>query len=142
MNIELMLAKRQLTEDHLTCAIRKDGAVFTSTERGVKPLLGFLDEGLNLFRAYAADHVVGNGAAYLYVLLKVRAVYADVMSRPALETLNKFGIEAEYGELVDHIRNRKGDGVCPIEEAVAAAKTPTDALRRIRIRLAELNASF
>ena len=141
MNTELNLAKKQLTNDHLTCAIRKDGAVFTSTERGVAPLLGYLDEGLNLSRAYAADRVVGNGAAYLYVLLKVRAVYADVMSRPAFDTLTKYGIEAEYGELVDHIQNRRGDGICPIEEAVAAAKTPTDALRRIRVRLAELRAS-
>ena len=142
MNNELLLAKKQMERDHLSCAIRKDGAVFTSTERGVRPLLGYLDEGLDLSHGYAADRVVGNGAAYLYVLLKVRAVYADVMSRPALETLRRYGIEAETGELTGHIRNRRGDGVCPIEEAVAGATSPADALRRIRVRLTELNAGI
>jgi hypothetical protein len=43
-----------------------------------------------------------------------------------------------YGTLVDNIRNREGNGICPIEEAVTGETVAADALRRIRTRLAEL----
>ena len=42
-------------------------------------------------------------------------MHADVMSEPALELLRSHGIIAEYGTLVDHIINRRGDGWCPME---------------------------
>jgi hypothetical protein len=87
----------------------------------------------------AADKVVGAGAAYLYVLLGVTEVYALVVSIRAREILARHGVTL-YAELVvPHIVNRAGDGICPIEQAVAEATDPQDALTRIRHRLRELN---
>ncbi len=130
-------ARARLREGSFTCVMCREEQALTSTERGVKPLLSWLGDGI-CEGFSAADKVVGNGAAFLYVLLKVREVYADVMSEAALETLTSHGIKAEYGTLCGNIINRRGDGICPIEQAVAGITDPSEALRAIKERLKSL----
>lgn len=131
-------AKAILEAENATCVIFGEGVQLLSQERGVKPLLQWLDEGRLFDRCTAADRVVGNGAAFLYVLLGVREIYANVLSRAALETLQRFRIRVACGEFTERIRNRTGDGCCPIEEAVAGETDPNIALTKIRNRLALL----
>ena len=127
-----------LRENKLTCAICKGTEVYTDTRRGVAPLLNWLDNGMRFSGFCAADKVVGAGAAYLYVLLGVDEVYALVVSTRAKEVLCRYGIALHSEAQVPHIVNRTGDGICPIEQAVADAADPQDALARIRRRLQEL----
>lgn len=124
-------ARARLSEGGFTCVMCREEQTLVSTQRGVKPLLSWLSEGRGEDFS-AADKVVGGGAAFLYVLLLVREVYAEVMSEPALETLTKHGIKAEYGTLCDNIINRAGTGICPIEQAVAGIDDPTEALKAIK----------
>ena len=127
-----------LQKERLTCAVCRGDTVYKSTARGVAPLLHWLDNGL-CFRGFcAADKVVGAGAAYLYVLLGVTELYADVISEKALEILTRFDVSVDFGLYVARIRNRAGDGYCPIEEAVEDVTDPQDAPARIRARLATL----
>lgn len=131
-------ASALLEKDKLTFAAVNGDDIITSSDRGVKPLLSLIDSGRTLSGYSAADKVVGNGAAYLYVLLRVKSVYTYVISRSALETFAKYGIDVSYNTLTDAIRNRSGDGLCPMESAVAAAEGPEAALRLIRNKLKEL----
>jgi hypothetical protein len=131
-------AKALLRAEGLTCAVCCGDAVYKSTDRGVTPLLRWLDEGTDLHGFSAADKVVGAGAAYLYVLLGVAELYAEVISDAAVKILTRFGVFADFGTCVPYIQNRAGGGGCPIEQAVADATDPQDALARIRKRLAEL----
>ena len=73
-------AKTLLAEGGYTCVICGGDKVYTSHERGVKPLLELLEQGAELKGFSAADRVVGKAAAFLYVLLGVSAVYAGVIS--------------------------------------------------------------
>ena len=135
----LLKAKAQLFEDNLlTCVIIKDKEIYKSTLRGVKPLLEFLDSRADLRDGSAADKVVGKGAAFLYVLLGVKEVFAGVISESALDVLSKNGIKTEYDNLVPAIKNRKGDGFCPIETAVLNESDPAAALSKIRETLKNL----
>jgi hypothetical protein len=101
-----------------TCFIVKDDEIFNSYHRGVKPLLDWLDAATDLKGAIAADKVIGKAAAYLYVLLGVAYVYAGVISKPALDVFDKYGITCQFGQLVDAIENRTKTGFCPMERAV------------------------
>ena len=103
--------------------------------RGVAPLLKWLDEGINLQGFSAADKVVGKGAAYLYILLEVKEIYANVISRPALDTLKKHNIPTSYAILTEAVKNRDNTGLCPIESAVMNIDNPHDALTAIRNKL-------
>lgn len=130
-------ARARLSEGLYTCVMCKAEQTLVSTDRGVKPLLSWLSDGIGEGFS-AADKVVGNGAAFLYVLLKAREVYADVMSKPALDTLTRHGIKVGYGTLCENIINRRGDGICPIEQAVGGITDPNEALTAIRERLKSL----
>ena len=132
-------ARLILEEGGYTCVICRGDTVHTATARGVKPLVNWLDSGLDTSGASAADKVVGKATAFLYCLLGVRAVYAQVMSRGAAAVLETAGIEAQYGKLVPGIINRAGTGPCPFEAAVADISDASQAISAIRRKMKEMN---
>lgn len=136
--IDLEKAKKLLESAKATCAFVKDEEAFFSLERGVAPLLKLLQEEKSLAGFSAADKVVGRAAAFLYVLLKVEKLYAGVISKYALEVLNFYGVPVEYGELVEAIRTRKGDGFCPMETAVLGISEPSEAVAAVVKKQEEL----
>lgn len=135
---DIQKAKQLLENSDNTCVICGNGEVFTSQKHGVAPLLGWLDEGKSFNGYSAADKVVGNGAAFLYVVLGVREVYAGVISESALQTLTTHDITVTYATLTEMIRNRDNTGQCPIEASVAGITSPDQAIAAIRKRLSEL----
>lgn len=132
-------AVSMLEEQALTLSAVKGNETITSRERGVKPLLELIDEGKTLEGYSAADKVVGAAAAYLYVLLGAKELYAGVISRKASDVLEKYGIAIEYDTLAEAIKNRSGTGFCPMETAVSNAVSPENALELIRAKLKELS---
>lgn len=139
MNSDLRKAIDMLQDGHYTCVLCKNDIIYTSTERGVKPLLEWMDRGIVLKDFSAADKVVGKAAAFLYVLFGVEEVYASVMSERAIETLKANGIRVNYKTSVSNIKNRTGKGFCPMEEAVRNISVPSEALETVRKTLKELN---
>ena len=135
-------ARKILEEGGYTCVLRSGDTVCTATERGVKPLVRWLTEGINARGFSAADKVVGRATAYLYVLLGVKEVWAGVMSEAAAEVLHRHGITAAQDHLVQNIINRAGTGICPFEEAVLEIQTPEEALAAIRAKMVQMHISI
>ena len=106
---DLERAKELLKEKHYTCVLCKDAQCVISKEHGVKPLLAFLNSGESYADFSAADQIVGQAAAHLYLLIGVSAVYADVISKGAIQLLTEHHIPVEHGTVVDQIRNRAGN---------------------------------
>ena len=129
---------KNLIANGVTCAIVSADEVITSCKKGVKPLLEVISSGKSVVGWVAADKVVGAGAAFLYARMQISALYAEVLSVDAKEVIERFGIAVEYGSLVPYIKNRKGDGVCPIEQCVKGCETCDDAFKKINERLNEL----
>lgn len=138
MKTDTQKALALLNSQNFTCVVCRGDALHTATERGVKPLLNWLDSGLDLHGFCAADKVVGRATAFLYCLLGVSEVYAHVMSRPAADVLADHGISVETARLVDGIINRKGTGPCPFEEAVMNISDTGEALTAIRAKLSSM----
>ena len=138
MHSTVEAARQKLMDGAYTCVVLFNGEELCSRERGVKPLLAFLGEGRSFCGAVAADKTVGAGAAHLYVLLGIDRLWANVISAPALQILKENGIDVTYGECVPHIINRQGDGICPIELAVADATSSDEAYRLITEALQRL----
>ena len=135
----LTSAKNKLTEGGYTCVILSEGREYSSRDRGVKPLITLLESGESFAGAFAADKTVGAGAAHLYVLIGVGALWANVISVSAKQILEANGIDVYYRECVPYIINRQGDGICPIEYAVRDAKDSREAYRSILDALAKLS---
>lgn len=90
----------------------------SSDTPGVFSLLDYITDGEFDFSDFsAADKVIGRGAALLYAKMKIKEVYALVMSEKAKEIFELYNIPCYYDTLVPFIINRKGDGMCPVEKA-------------------------
>ena len=135
-------AKKQLQEGNYTCVLCCDDTFYTSTFRGVKPLVQWYRSGTDFSRFSAADKVIGRATAYLYLLMGIQEVYAHVISRPALEVFQSHGIHVQFGQLVDNIINRTGTGLCPFEEAVLSIQDPQQAYDAIVRKMQQLNITL
>ncbi len=139
MNRNLQTAKELLIKNGYTCVLYKNGREYSSCDRGVKPLIHFLESGEDFKGFSAADKTVGAGAAHLYVLLGIDSVWANVISEEGKKVLEKKGIEVFYKIKVPFIINRAGNGPCPIETAVKGIQCSKKALEIIKETLKKLN---
>ena len=137
--LNLEKAESVLASDEYTCAMCKDGKIYTSKERGIKPLVVWLQSSTDFNGFSAADKVVGKGAAFLYVLLGINAVYAHIISIPALELLKRHNINVKFDIITDNIINRKGNGICPFEEAILNIDNAEAAYVAILNKMKEMN---
>lgn len=138
MNNYLNIARQKMLDGKYTCVLLIDNDEYTSYERGVKPLISLLKAERSFVGAVAADKCIGAGAAHLYVLLGVRAVWANIISTSAIRILQNNGIEVFFDQRVPNIINRRGDGICPIEEAVSGTENSQEAYELIIERLKTL----
>lgn len=118
-----------LHTENCSCVIFNAGIISRYHQKGVKDLFTLLNnEPEKLDGAIIADKVIGKGAAALMILGKVKRVYADVISQPALSLFNNARIEVSYGMCVPNIINRTKTGICPVETLCIKCKTPEECL--------------
>lgn len=133
---DIEIAKANL-DGHSICLCR-DGRFFTNDGRGISPMIRFMEEGRDL-RGYAvADIIVGKAAAMLFIKAGIREVYGEVMSRAGYDLLQHHAIHCAYATLTEKIINRKGDGICPMEQTVARIDDPEEGYIALKKRLSEL----
>ena len=130
--MSLEKAKSILLSTASTIAVVSNGEVFTSQERGVKPLLHLLTEKKGFLKgASVADKVIGKAAALLMVLGEIKEVHTLIISEPAIKVFEKHNISCFYDKKVDRIVNRTGDGLCPMETLCLNVDDPQEAFDRI-----------
>lgn len=124
-------AKKYMNENNYSLVLAYKDKVFTSHDKGVKSLLNIYDLGLDFSEYSAADKVVGSAAAFIYLLLNIKNIYAKVISKKALSLLKNTGAEIEYETLTDKIQNRKKNDLCPMEKALQNTKDKDEAYKII-----------
>lgn len=126
----LQRAVSELTATGCSCVVcRPDGECHSFHRRGVADLYDMVTSRPDfLSESYVADKVVGKGAAALMCLGGVKGVWSAVMSRGAIDMFARCGIPAMCVNAVDHIINRAGTEICPVERLCAGADTPGECL--------------
>lgn len=115
------------------CVVYNDKGLFTSEERGIRPMILWLEEDPEFLRgASVADKIVGRAAAMIMIYAGVKEVYASVISNGAIEVLKEAGIAVTYSMTAIAISNRRGDGICPMERTVAPIHDPREAYEALR----------
>lgn len=133
LDMELSELVAILHKEKGSCVIFSEGEITVCRDRGVKDLFRIVTEMPEILNdAMVADKVVGKGAAALLVLGKVREIYADVISRPALNLLKLAEIPVAYDTCVPHIINHTGNGICPVEALCMKASTAEECMSLIR----------
>lgn len=115
-----------------SCVIANGDKIESFYQRGIKDLYELLHSNRSLLEgATIADKVIGKGAAALMIAGGVTIVYADVISETAMELFKQYSIKVEYDKRVANIINRRGDGICPVEERCAECNTIEECLVKI-----------
>lgn len=139
MTEPLERAKTLLSSTDSTIAVVLVDDIFTSQERGVKPLLHLLSEKKGFLKgASVADKVIGKAAALLMVLGEIKEVHTLVISEPAIKVFEKYNIPCFYDKKVDRIINRTGDGLCPMESLCLDVEEPKEAFTKIKEKVQKM----
>lgn len=137
--MSLEQAKSILHTSASTIAVVSNGEVFTSQERGVKPLLYLLSEKKGFLKgASVADKAIGKAAALLMVLGEIKEVHTFIISEPAIKVFEKYNIPCFYDKKVDRIVNRTGDGLCPMETLCLDVEEPKEAFTKIKEKISKM----
>lgn len=108
----------KLHQGGFSCVMKNREEIRTFTQRGAADLYDLYQTNPAFMKgASIADKVIGKGAAALMVLGGFKAVYADIISTPALALLREAGVEVTFAREVPHIINRNKTGRCPLETA-------------------------
>lgn len=135
MHPDLERAKAALKADKCTCILTLGSVMFKSKEKGVQPLLDWMNSGNNYMGYMVADKVVGRAAAFIDIAMGIREVYAEVISEPAKELLERNHIEVTADTVVPDILNSDKSDRCPLEKAVDGIENAGDALMPIELAL-------
>lgn len=112
-------AKKLMKSHNSTCVALKQGQEYVSTLKGVAPLLQPLVKDIEFFQgSYVVDRVIGKAAAILLIKGQIKQLHAIMLSKHAKKILEQYAISYTYDELVEHIINRDGTDMCPMEKAV------------------------
>jgi len=131
-------AKNMIKEGLKSCVIVRDNKIISAeSTKGIKHIINLYEEGL-LNGAFVADTVIGKAAAMIFSLAKIKSCYARTISREALTWLSDHNIDTSYSTLTDYIINRKGDGMCPMEETVINIDDEKTALSLLKAKIEEL----
>ena len=139
MTEPLERAKTLLSSTDSTIAVVSVDDIFTSQERGVKPLLHLLKEKKGFLKgASVADKVIGKAAALLMVLGEIKEVHTLIISEPAIKVFEKHNIPCFYDKKVERIVNRTGDGLCPMETLCINVEEPQEAFEKILEKISKM----
>ena len=130
-------AKELLTEE-MSCVLVKGDKVYTSKKTGIAPMIEFIDNKTDLVGFSVADKIVGKAVALLFIYSQIKEVYAKTISKPAVEILEKHSIKVSYETLTDRIINRKGTGLCPMEETILDVDDPAVAFPMLKNKMMQL----
>lgn len=110
---------KSLLNDGVTFAAVSEKGIYTSQKRGVAPIIEKIDENPDFFKgASVADRVIGKAAAMLLEKYGVSEIFAQVTSEYAVAYLSDKSTILTYDKRVDHIINRAGTDMCPMEKTV------------------------
>lgn len=139
MHPDLEKAKEILKKEKCTCVLTSGSLTFKSKDKGVQPLLDWMNSGNNYMSYMIADKVIGRAAAFIDIAMGIREVYAEVMSESAKELLENNHIVVNADTFVPEILNSDKSDLCPLEKAVEGITNAAEALMPIELALIRMN---
>lgn len=111
------------TNPNNAIAIYKDGEVYVSEDKSLRPILTYLEDNKTMKGAFVFDRTVGKAEALLYVYGKAKFVYGETMSIPAQKILIMHRIPRKVGKLVGEILIDDNTDIRPCDKAVENIKS-------------------
>lgn len=117
--------------------VRNNRITSIGNSRGIAYIIDLYEKG-ELKGAYVADKIVGKAAAMIFTLGGVTECYAENISDGAAEWFDVHGLPYEYLNRSPYIVNRKGDGMCPMEQTVMDIEDEHMALEALKEKISQM----
>lgn len=102
-----------------TCIAQCGKQFYVAKEHGILPLIQWIQgDEVELSGAVIYDRIVGKAAAMLFRYAKIKELHTFTISALAKQVLEEGGVPCFYEQEVPYVINRKGDGMCPMEQSV------------------------
>lgn len=139
---DIDIAKNLLVKEQLALVIVKDGEViFRSNGRGIKPLYMAVNKiKESLKGASVADKVIGKAAAMLCAYAEIKELHTNLISKKAIDVLDRTAIKYEFESSAPFIRNRDNTGLCPVETLSLKVDDIVELMQEIQSFLKRINA--
>ena len=131
---DIEIAKNILIKNNYSCVIvTNKSTVFTSHDRGVKPLIDFYRTltKTELTNYTLADKIIGKASVLLAILCNINEIYTPIISKLALKVCEDNNIKIHYDTIVKRIQNRTKDGFCPMETLALETDDPLELYERV-----------
>lgn len=107
--------------------------IATGTRDGIGELLDCAAQHGNALRGAAlADKIVGKAVAMVAAYAGITKVYTPLASQAAQAVLQQHHIKLEAERMVPLIRNKRNDGLCPLEQLTMPLDLPDVAVAALR----------
>lgn len=127
-----------IRQETASCVVIRDQVIVqTVCGRGIAPMIRLYESGI-LKEAYVVDKIIGKASAMILVLAGAKGAYGMTVSKGALAWAKRRKFPLEYDKAVDAIINRKGDGICPMEQVVWDLEDETEALQALKEKLKQI----
>lgn len=128
----------QIKQGKIVCAAIRDGQIIASEAgSGVAPVLKMYKLG-QLHESFLVDKVIGKAAAMVMTQGGITGCHGITVSQAALNWFQRCNVPVTYDCVTDHIVNRAGDGMCPMEQAVLQLQEDSDIVSVLEETLAKL----
>ena len=114
--------------------VRNNEIIDISKTKGISHILELYDKGL-LEDAFISDVIIGKAAAMVFSAGKISSCYGYTISEEAIKFFDKMNIKYSYTEKTPVIQNRKGTGMCPMEETVQNVSDVKSAVNLLKEKL-------
>lgn len=126
-----------LKEKNLSIQVEKNGKlIYQSQKPMLKPLFLCLTEHRREMEGSTViDKIVGQAAAYICVLAKVKRVLTPVASQSACDVLKENNIELKALRIIPQIMNRDNTDQCPMEKLAVSSGSPKKFYQELESRI-------
>ncbi|QVK17870.1 DUF1893 domain-containing protein [Mycoplasmatota bacterium] len=124
---------KYLEPDKTCVLIHETKVIYESKENSVKPFVKYIYyHGLPKENTILIDKVIGVAIANVALYCKLNTVYGLIISKPALDLLQKNNVNVHYETLVDHILRRDKTDICPMEKKILTANSYEEAFNYLK----------
>ena len=133
MEKERQIAINELTESDYLLVIVKDREIkYRSKDKGIRAIVGLLNNKPELLQeAVVADKVIGRAVAMICDYAQVKFCYGSIISKSAIEILQKADLSYQFKKKVEEIRNKNDTGLCPVEKLTLKTDNSAEGIKMI-----------
>lgn len=133
----LNLATKTLSEHDYSIIIIKEGTINIKKKgEGIRPFLEIIKESKNEIKnSIVGDRILGKASALLCTYANVKAVYSPMATKKAIAVLIRYSIPCQTDKVIQIIKNKVGNDICPFEKMLENINSPEQAYTILKDKL-------